>query len=124
MKSRSNNLNPAPTKQPFWGSVLIILLAGLVIGVIYIWGWKLTLRGFPAAWLVGSLLTSLALIFGPLNRLPFLVLVTFMGIAGGFGGLIFAFIAGHEGGFGPPALLGAAYAALLALVEGRPTTAA
>ena len=95
-----------------------------MIGVMYIWGWKLTLRGFLAAWLVGSFLTALALIFGPLNRLRFPVLITLMGIAGGFGGLIFAFIAGHEGSFVVPASLGASYAALIALIEGRPANAA
>jgi len=124
MRSPPDEVKPATTRPPFWGSVLIIVLAGLMIGVFYVWGWKLTLRGFFAAWLVGSLIAALALLFGPMNRLRFPVLMALMSIAGGFGGLIFAFVAGHDGSFGTPVLFGAAYGALIALVEGRVANAA
>ena len=108
----NNGSNGSSIRRKVW----MVPMVGLVLGVLYVWQWAFTLRGFFASWLIGSGVAALMLVL-PLNRLRFPVLVGVMAVMGGAAGLVWFFAVEHHGNPGIPVVIGACYAAAIAFFE-------
>jgi hypothetical protein len=99
--------------------LFLIILFGMFVGLIYVWVWSPTLRGFFAAWAIGCAIVGTVVALGPVNRFGLPVLASLMAVAGALAGAVFPYLAGESFNVVTSATIGASCCAAVTLLELR-----